>query len=56
MRKLKNFKCTSSQVIFERFVNDEVKTVDCECGNQATRQLSAPKFIYNSCGKNASWN
>ena len=48
MKKIRHFKCTSSQVTFERWVNDTVDSVDCECKHKAVKQLSAPKCFSNS--------
>ena len=56
MKKVRYFKCTSSQKIFERWVHDTVESIDCECKAKAVKQLSAPRFTNNSCGKNASWS
>ncbi len=55
MKKLRNFKCGSCLREYSDLVNDDVKTIDCECGQKAVRTLSAPKLSNNSCGKNASW-
>jgi len=56
MKKLRNFKCQSCESITERMVQDDIKSIECQCGNEAHRTLSAPKFTNNSCGNNASWS
>lgn len=55
MKKLRTFECSSCLRKCERIVEDDVKAVKCECGNESTKQLSAPIFAGNSCGNNASW-
>ena len=50
-----NFKCSSCQRRYQLLIDSSTKVVDCECGGKALRQLSAPKFVGNSCGNNASW-
>lgn len=60
MKKAKSFKCAEHGIdrkpfIFEQFVFDGIRMIKCECGKDAFMQLSAPKFINNSTGKNASW-
>jgi len=54
MKKLKKFRCGSCQRQYEELVNDDVKVIDCICKAKAVLMLSAPRFIGNSCGKNAS--
>lgn len=48
MRKLRNFKCSKSRIVFERFVNDDTGELECKCGAIASRTLSAPKCFSNS--------
>jgi len=54
MKKLRSFKCECGKVI-ERFAEDRVLVTNCDCGKPAKRTISAPKFIGNSCGNNASF-
>lgn len=54
MRKLRNFKCQKSNVLFERFVNDDIDKLLCKCGVIASRTLSAPKCFSNTTGKSPS--
>ena len=56
MKKLRYFKCKTSQQTIERFVRDDQLNAKCDCGSMALKQLSAPKFKGNSFGKNASWS
>ena len=55
MRIFKNFKCEESGVIFDRLVVNDITTVDCKCGGNAKRVMSAPRFLGNSTGGNASF-
>ena len=50
MRKLRLFKCDNCDII-ERMVVDSVTVIKCECGNEAKRTLSAPRYFGNSTGK-----
>jgi len=54
VKKLRNFKCKSSGEIIERLARDDQLNIKCKCGSMALKSLSAPTFIGNSCGKNAS--
>jgi len=54
MKKIRAFKCDSGHK-FDRMVKDSVREVKCHCRANAVRVLSAPKFVGNSCGNNASW-
>ncbi len=53
MKKLRNFLCSSCG-LFERFVDDDIKEIECKCGEKAQRQLSAPKCFQNTTGKSPS--
>jgi hypothetical protein len=55
MRILKNFKCEESGVIFDRLVVSDIVSVECKCGVNAGRVMSAPRFLGNSTGGNASF-
>ena len=51
-----NFKCGSCQREYKDVrAESDTQTIKCECGKNAVKRLSAPKFTGNSCGKNASW-
>ena len=54
MKKLRNFKCQNTNVVFERFVNDGTGELKCKCGAIANRTLSAPKYFSNTTGKSPS--
>lgn len=54
MRKLRNFKCQNTNIVFERFVNDDTSELECKCGAIASRTLSAPKCFSNTTGKSPS--
>jgi predicted nucleic acid-binding Zn ribbon protein len=51
MKKFRNFKCESSNEIYEQRVNDDKLTITCKCGSKANRTLSAPKYFGNSTGR-----
>jgi len=53
MRKLRNFKCISG-TIFERYVEDNITIVKCNCGEEAKRTLSAPRYFGNTTGRSPS--
>ncbi len=50
MKKIRNFYCDHCGT-FERFVEDEERVVNCNCGRKSARQLSAPKCFQNTTGK-----
>lgn len=54
MRKIRNFKCSETGNIFERFANDDRLVVQCNCGGLANRTLSAPKCFQNTTGRSPS--
>ena len=54
MKKLRNFKCQNTNVVFERFANDDTGELECKCGAIANRTLSAPKCFSNTTGKSPS--
>ena len=54
MKKLRQFKCGSCQRRYEKLVNDETKSIGCECGSVAARALSMPRHFGNTCGKSPS--
>ena len=54
MRKYRDFKCQACLKKTERRVLDEVKTILCECGGVATRQVSGPKCYNNTTGGSPS--
>ena len=55
MKIFKAFKCQESDVIFERLVASEITLVLCKCGSEAKKIITAPKFLGNSTGGNASF-
>ena len=50
---LGNFKC-SNEHITERLIDNKVKSVVCECGEEATKMLSAPRSFGNTTGRSPS--
>jgi hypothetical protein len=49
MKKYRNFKCSTCEEIQRDVpVDDGVTMVDCNCGKQATRMISAPRCFSNS--------
>ena len=56
MRILKNFECQKYGTVFERLVQTPTPLMTvCNCGADATRVITAPKFLGNSTGGNASF-
>lgn len=53
MRKLRYFKCSNDHVI-EELVEDDITSVNCECGETSKRLLSAPRCFGNTTGKSPS--
>jgi len=56
MRKIRFFKCSECSTRFERMVTDDVLIVNCECGSEAKRQLSAPRYFGATTGRSSSLN
>lgn len=54
MKLILNFKCESGEVI-ERYIDSHAKFADCHCGKPAVKTITAPKFLGNSTGGNASF-
>ena len=50
---LGNFKC-SNEHITERLIDNKVKSVVCECGEEALKMLSAPRSFGNTTGRSPS--
>ena len=51
MKKLRNFKCESkTKAIIERFVVDVITIVLCDCGCEANKTISTPRYLGNSAG------
>lgn len=51
MKKLRYFKCASTRKSFDRWVEDKIKIVECDCGELASRELASPKYWRNTTGK-----
>lgn len=47
--------CQESDTVFDRLVTSDTRLVECKCGTEAVRVISAPKFLGNSTGGNASF-
>lgn len=54
MKILLNFKCGSCQRKYEKYIDSDTQTIKCECGSNAARCLSAPKYFGNTVGKSPS--
>ena len=54
MRKIRSFKCSTCNKTQEHFVDDGITMIDCKCGKQATRMMSAPRCFSNTVGKSPS--
>ena len=50
---LGNFKCSNEHVT-ERLIDNKVKSVVCECGEEALKMLSAPRSFGNTTGRSPS--
>ena len=55
MKKFRNFECSTCGKKQEDVrVEDGITMIDCECGKQATRTISAPRCFGNTTGKSPS--
>jgi len=57
MRKIRDFKCEVCGDVFEVWVEDDVRTIDCQyCGSEdtASRCVSAGRYLGNTVGKSPS--
>jgi hypothetical protein len=55
MKKYRSFKCgTCEEIQRDVPVKDGVTMIECKCGKQATRMISAPKCFSNTVGKSPS--
>lgn len=54
MLKIRDFKCENCHSLFEKWVRDTDRIIQCECGGVAVKQLSAPKCFQNTTGKSPS--
>lgn len=54
MKKIRRFKCGSCQKEYEPMVEDDIKSIDCECGSKAVRLLVMPKYFGNTTGRSPS--
>jgi len=54
MKKLRDFKCSETGIVFERMVEDDKLMVECKCKGLANRTLSAPKCFQNTTGRSPS--
>lgn len=54
MKKLRDFKCADCFRVFEALVEDNTYLAPCDCGKQASRMLSAPRYLGNTTGKSPS--
>jgi len=56
MKKLRSFKCNTCKETQERFVEDGTTMINCECGKQAVRMISAPRVLGNTTGASPSFS
>ena len=56
MKKIRFFFCKECETSFDRMVIDSVTIVNCECGSEAKRQLSAPRYFGATTGRSSSLN
>ena len=55
MRIFKDFQCKKHSTVFDRLVTNDITIVLCKCGSEAKKIITAPKFLGNSTGGNASF-
>ena len=53
MRMLNNFKCKNEHIT-ERLIDNSVKSVDCACGEEASKMMAAPRSFGNTTGRSPS--
>mgnify|MGYP003671176854 CR=1 FL=1 len=51
MIRIQIFKCQKTNEVFDKLMRSDDKTILCNCGAQASRLLSAPKYFGNTTGK-----
>jgi len=51
MKKLRRFKCGSCHREYERFVDDDIQSIKCECKSMTARTLATPRDISKTTGK-----
>jgi putative FmdB family regulatory protein len=57
VKKIRDFKCTECEHVFEVFVLDDEKHVSCKrCSYKANRMLSAPRVSGNTVGRSPSYS
>lgn len=56
MKKLRRFLCGSCNRRYEPLVEDDVKSIKCECGKDAVRVIAVPRCFSNTTGKSPSNN
>lgn len=47
MRKIHDFRCKDCNTVTEHIVYDDERLMECSCGSEATRLISAPKQSLN---------
>ena len=50
MKKIRHFKCDDDHIT-EKFAEDDERVTRCDCGKDARRMLSTPRFFGNTTGK-----
>ena len=43
MRMLRDFCCRSCEIVFERYIDNNIEQVTCECGGLADRIIGMPR-------------
>jgi hypothetical protein len=43
MRMLRDFRCRSCEIVFERYIDNNIEQVTCECGGLADRIIGMPR-------------
>ena len=43
MRMLRDFCCRSCEIVFERYIDNNIEQVTCECGGLAERIIGMPR-------------
>lgn len=45
MKQLFDFHCKHCDDVFERFIDSDIREVECECGEIAVRLIAAPRVV-----------
>ncbi len=54
MKIMANFKCSACERVVERRIENDIKEIECECGDVMVKMLTAPRCFQNTTGKSPS--